>query len=493
MEYIKNIFQCKEKGHLLNSLFIFLGCFFVAFLFLISLHHSFFWDTIQLGSLHAHYYSSTLFSNFLLPDSMDSGHIPAFGMYLSLFWIFLGRSLWISHMAMLPFVIGILWQIYQLSKHFIEPKYRGLAFFMVLIDPTLSAQMILVSPDVPLMFFFLWSINHILYNNKKGLSICIAFLFLISMRGMMISFCLLLMDVIKNVFSKKQTWKEYFFLLLKRSEIYLPALFIFVTYNYFHYLEKGWIGFHNDSPWAEHFEKTDLKGFIYNIGILGWRMLDFGKVGIWLIFFFLIIKNRNRIFSLFPKGSKLNLLLFSFLIFATLLPLNMLWAKSLLNPRYLLPIYILFALFVATLLFSKNVVKEKTRIFLVGFWMIILLTGNFWIYPPKVSQGWDSSLAHIPYYSLRTEALRYLDQQAIPLEEVASFFPNQGSLDHTDLSGDPRKFSVFDNQVPYALYSNVFNISDEEYQTLQNQYTIIKEFREGRIYFRLYHKTPTPQ
>ena len=55
-------------------------------LVLLSLNNAFFWDTVQLGSRHATYFYTTNFSSFLLPNSMDSGHIPAFGFTLETLW-----------------------------------------------------------------------------------------------------------------------------------------------------------------------------------------------------------------------------------------------------------------------------------------------------------------------------------------------------------------------------------------------------------------------
>jgi hypothetical protein len=55
--------------------------------------NSFFWDTIQLASKHAHWYFENNFRNFLLPNSIDSGHIPAFGMLLAFAWKIFQKSL----------------------------------------------------------------------------------------------------------------------------------------------------------------------------------------------------------------------------------------------------------------------------------------------------------------------------------------------------------------------------------------------------------------
>lgn len=108
--------------------------------------------------------------------------------------------------------------------------------------------------------------------------------------------------------------------------------------------------------------------------------------------------------------------------------------------------------------------------------VLFLLTGNFWIYPDKVSQGWDASLAHLHYFELRHEAISYLKENEIGIEETASFFPNNTYIDAVDLNGDKRKFPDFTGKEQYVLYSNVFNIKDSEYNILKNQYWLIKSF-----------------
>ncbi|HBE43638.1 MAG TPA: hypothetical protein DDW27_21070, partial [Bacteroidales bacterium] len=122
----------------------------ILLLFLSTINNGFFWDTIQLASKHANYYLTTDFTGILLPDSIDSGHIPAFGIYLAFIWKIFGRSLIISHLAMLPFVVGILWQMKILVSRFVSKENTGWAFLLVCCDPTLLSQVTLVSPDVPL-------------------------------------------------------------------------------------------------------------------------------------------------------------------------------------------------------------------------------------------------------------------------------------------------------------------------------------------------------
>jgi len=114
----------------------------------------FFWDTTQLASKHAHFFHERQLAFDFLPDSINSGHIPAFGYYLAIFWSIFGKSLMISHLAMLPFVLGIVYFFQKLvSLSFKGPLYF-LSLLVLLSDPTMVAQVGLVSPDLALICFF---------------------------------------------------------------------------------------------------------------------------------------------------------------------------------------------------------------------------------------------------------------------------------------------------------------------------------------------------
>ncbi|OAB81812.1 hypothetical protein [Cochleicola gelatinilyticus] len=454
----------------------------VFLLFAVTAHNSFFWDTVQLGSKHAHFFLGSNFSELLLPDSLDSGHIPVFGFYLAVLWSLFGKTLLISHLAMLPFIFGLLWQLELVCRYFFPKKYSVLVVLLLLLDPTLLSQLTLISPDVPLIFFFLLGVNSVLKNNKKLLTLSILLLFLISLRGMMVSLCLLSLDLYCTI-NFRAPLKEIARNLLKRSVLYLPALGVFLAFSTYHFYVKGWIGYHEESPWAKSFARVPFSGFLYNIGILFWRLFDFGRIIIWILLFTLFaLKGRAYI-----KDEKIKLVVYFLLSTLLILPINMLWAKDLLAHRYLLPIYLIAGLLAALLLFSPHTKKAFRNIFLVG-WVVILISGNLWIYPEKISQGWDSTLAHLPYYSLRKQSLSYLAQNEIDLAEVASFFPNTSRMEMIDLNEDLRFLNGFDGHEKYVVYSNVFNISDVHHALLQTDYQPLQRFENCGVYFVIFQK-----
>ncbi|NPA44250.1 MAG: hypothetical protein GXO49_01825, partial [Chlorobi bacterium] len=360
----------------------------------------FFWDTVQLASLHAHYFYENNFNNLLLPNEIDSGHIPSFGMYIALIWKIFGKTLFASHFAILPFLYGIIWQAYLLIKKFINKKYVFLALVIFLADATLLAQSTLISPDVVLVFLFLLALNSVLKQNKILLSISVAGLFLISMRGMMVATSILTLDIIFNI--QFTNFKETFVQLLKKTIIYIPALIIFIAFNYYHYYVKGWFAYHNNSPWATNFEITNLKGFLRNIIILIWRLIDFGRIFMWIITLSIIISSYKSI----KNDKKIRKLIIILFVVSFFLLISFLMYKSLTGHRYILPIYLTFSLLTTYLIFEK--IKTKKRKIIISTLLVLgLLSGNFWVYPEKIAQGWDSSLAYLNYFKLRNKTIDY--------------------------------------------------------------------------------------
>ncbi|MEA2042312.1 MAG: hypothetical protein U9N85_07145 [Bacteroidota bacterium] len=464
---------------------IWLTGFFLFFIILtyLSSNNFFFWDTVQLGSRHAHFFYENNFSRLLLPDNIDSGHIPTFGMYLAFTWFLFGKTLFVSHFAILPFTLGIVYQLYILLHKFISDKYIFLALTLVVADPTFLSQTLLVGPDIPLMFFFLLALNSVFKNNRIILSVAVVGLFLLSMRGMMISIAILAFDIYTNI--KYQKIKETFFLLLKRSMIYYPALIVFLFYNIYHYYIKSWIGYHEDSPWAGSFERVGLLGFLKNIIVFIWRMLDFGRIFLWIAALFITFK----VFKSIKKDKKIRKLLFLFIIMSASLLISFLSYKNLSGHRYILPIYLIFAIIVSYLIFEKlNNTKFKYIIFSIVF--VGLITGNLWVYPEKYSQGWDASLAHIHYYKLHEEMKNYIQSRGIKSEDVGSVFPNTTPDKFVYLNSEKRVYANKNlNKNKYIFYSNVFNdFSDADIEILQTDFIEIEVRESWGVFVKLYKK-----
>ncbi len=419
---------------------------------------------------------------------MDSGHFPAFGIYLAALWKIFGKTLAVSHLAVLPFLIGVWYFLFKIGDFFLGQKYAWLLVVFTFLDPVFAGQSVLVSPDVAVMCFFLMGLNAVLHQRKIMLGLAAIGLAAMSMRGMMIVLSLyffsLLASIVAKEFEPKMDLKKWFIFLWNKALPFVASGLLSLAFLAAHYQHAGWIGYHVDSPWAASFEKVDFMGLVKNCAVYIWRILDFGRVflllfGTYAFYHFWQKKKLNGI----PK--KFSLLVA--LLVATLFCLSpsVLIHKGLLLHRYLLPI--LFALNLTAIYLIMNV-DLKFKNGLLGLAFIGLATGNFWVYPKHIAQGWDATLAHVPYYELRAEMIDFIEGAGLSKQEIGSAFPNISGTKYTDLTDFDNNFEKFDlEKSNYILYSNVMNdFSDEELVELEENWSVIKEIHSGGVCFVLY-------
>jgi hypothetical protein len=448
----------------------------------------FFWDTIQLASRHAGFFFDTGFRSIILPNEIDSGHIPALGIYIAGAWKIFDRSLIVSHLAMLPFVLGIVWQISKLTRKYIPEKWYFAAMIILLLDPTLMAQCTLVSPDVLLVFFFLMALNNMPAGNRIFYSLALAGLTLASMRGMMCVAGLFCADILIRIYQNRNLKNKTNIVSAIPGMVisYLPALLIAGLFFGWHYHKTGWIGYHKEMPWYPFFETVDFKTAVYNTLIMGWRLIDFGHLFIWITAFSCLWHFYRRMPSLpFSSVTLAIILITLFLSIAHAFILH----RNLSMHRYLLPVYISSTLLVLHYLY--NVTGETfPRKFFTWLLVIGLMSGNFWVYPDRIAKGWDSTLAYIPYFPLRNKMLDYMKTNSISYGETGTCFPNTGVIDRIDLSGNQASFAekdLLNNK--YIFYSNIFNdFSDDELCELRGKWQVIKEFRLIQVKVILYKR-----
>ncbi len=153
-------------------------------LYIVAARNPLMWDTIQFAADQPSWYYNTNFRYFMLPDYCDSGHPPTFGLYLAAMWKLFGKSLWVSHTAMLPFLFMIVYQAVRLGDR-IFPDNKKYAFFcslLLLSEAVLISQSSLVSPDIPVVAFFLYALNAVLSRSALHTTLAVSLLGLLSMR-----------------------------------------------------------------------------------------------------------------------------------------------------------------------------------------------------------------------------------------------------------------------------------------------------------------------
>ncbi|RMF31349.1 MAG: hypothetical protein D6765_01905 [Bacteroidetes bacterium] len=447
-------------------------------------HHAFFWDTVQLASKHAHHFFEQGFWPPLLPDALDSGHPPTFGAYLAAVWLLFGKTLPVSHLAMLPFLGLLLWAMLRIGRHLPDPRWGKWLPLLLFADPVLAAQSLLVSPDVALAAFFLLGVVGLLEGRSLWVGAAVLGLGLISLRGMMVGLGLYLWALLLLPSPGRMGFGRWIRAAGRQLLPFLPGGLLGVAFLSWHYAEKGWVGYHPDSPWAGSFAAVDARGLLRNVAVVGWRWLDFGRVfllaavagllGCWW-------RQRQPL----PAFARRMLLLWGCMVLV--LTPTMLLYKGLSAHRYLLPAFLSFSLIFAALL---TVVEGWRRGALFALVFAGLVTGNLWIYPRHISQGWDSTLAHLPWYGLRNEAISFLDQAGVPLDSVGTVFPAIGPLEWYDLNGRSDGFARLDwKKHRRVLYANIMNdFTDEELRTLETSWEVWRRWERGGVCLVLYRR-----
>jgi hypothetical protein len=446
-------------------------------IFILSKNFGMFDDDILFGSkMGNHLYNTSLF-NWSMPISFDPGHPPFLGTILALFWHIFGHELWVSHFAMIPFTIGFFIQLHKFISYFIEEtKLQFFAFFLVLADPSLATCLALVSIEIITLFFFFLAVNSLLFNHKKLQFIGLFFLSIVSFRSMMLFAGICLYEVLYRKFLQKEDLKKI--ITLKFIVYYFTASLPAFMYVGWRFLNKGWLQTHINSPWKSLWHFADFNYFIRNSVVLIWRYLDFGRIFIMLFIIISFIIYGKKIINS-TKSKLLLLLAFSSVLFIIS---TILIVTNTVGILYFITSYICLNLFAFLIL--VHFYKHKKLVFSILFFGLI--TGNLWIYPKPISTAFRATLGHVPYHSIRLEAIDYLNTNNIDIETVASFFPNYTTLDLIDFSGDQRSFLKFTGAEKYVFYANIYNLTDEELKSLENNYTILKEFNNFNITIKIY-------
>lgn len=462
------------------------------FITLLSIENSIFWDNITfISNMGNALYENGVFNWMSITPEIDPGHPPFMAVLVALTWTIFGKSLWITHLIMFPFVFGFLIQLNLFIDYFVKDKSLKLgAFILVLIDPTLLAQLVSINPEVPILCFFFLALNGILYENKINKFCGLVFLSIISYRGMMLGVGLFMVDLLLHIFYRKERFRSFF--NGKNLITYILSAIPALCYIGWRLIYKGWIISNPLQPWGKATDYSDKSGFLLNffrnIAVLIHRYLDFGRISVILLILFYFIFRRNRI-NFSRIGPLLIIALFSVIVIV----MTSLGINNPMGHRYFIPSYLCLALISFILLFHTHThlqvqaTKAKSSQWIVYTFLIVsLLGGNFWIYPDKISQGWDASLAHVHYFDLRHQAISYIEDSGIKIEQTATYFPNNTTIDAVDLNGDKRSFANFTGVEPYVLYSNVYNIKDLEYYTIQNEYRLLKSFKQMGVRVELW-------
>lgn len=434
-----------------------------------------FWDMSNISWLSNLIYD-TNFTAFIFPNSdIDQGAVPLYSTYLAFMWLVFGKSLFVCHLAILPFVIGILFQFHKLSLRFIHKNQLYFAFLLLFIEPTLFTQAYLAGIDLVFCFLFLLGINSAINNKRILLLVSLVFIPVLRLRGFTFVISIFLTDwyMNRNIFSSIKTF------IKNRFWVYFFPFIVFIFWYIIHYNYTGWLIVSANRVAFHHY--TGLNGMARNFIYIFWKIFDFGRIFLFIpiILFFI---NRK------PKEKK-NLQLILILLF-TILPyiIFLLPFSYPVSHRHFMVAYII--MIIAFTYFSFNL-KKTTRIILYSLAIAGMLSGNFWLYPERFGNGWDASMKVYPYFKLKNDFDNFIKSSAIKPHRIGAKFPMDFDLYYTKL--EPQKFGYrYINEEPiknfnYIVQSNICNtFTPGEINELKKNWICEKEFSSWPIYIRLY-------
>jgi hypothetical protein len=438
------------------------GTLFYGLITLLTSTTPFFWDTI-LTSTIAHWFYDHGTGNLIVPEIWDAGHPPFFQLYLTGLWKIFEPSLSLSHWAMFPFLMLMVYSFSQLACTLTENKEaRWLGLIFLLLHPHVMTQSTLVSYDVLHVAFFLTALLAGLKEDKWLLALAVAGLAAISLRGQITGISLVLV-----------------FGVLNRKNIFrlLPALIaslIFTAgWHGYHYHQTGWMISTPSTTWEGQRGLISLLGAIDNAKGIIRGLVDYGALMTTVLGIGGFIVRMRRTDAVSKKLLIVTSATFLILVIS-LLPFS--------NPiahRYFLSFHSILAL-----LSGIYIIELKVKKWLTLQVFIIMLSGHWWLYPERKSNGWDVTMAHYPYHQNRSALFHDLEHK----QEVASAFPLFCSLQQTDLLTDNERLKDISqastDSFRYVAWSRVCN--DMRDIDLKRMGEPIKVYGKGPTSIRLY-------
>jgi hypothetical protein len=447
-------------------------CFVLLTIF--SLHIPFFWDTAYFAK-QSNYFFQHGFVQLIPSDDLDNGGFPLYGISMALCWKLFGRSLAVSHLFIGLFLAGIAYGYYRLAKRFLRPRVMLLAVFLLFLEPCFITQSVLMTNDILLLCFFLGALNALL-SRKTGLyALFLVCLSLCSIRGLATAGSLAGIHFVLE-FRKGRT-------TIGSILSYVPLLFCILAWAVYHHIHSGWTLF---SPLRtetdEHF--LNLKGMAKQFVLTSWKLLDSGRIFCWVFLAWGIyfLANRKQINSEFKT---LLILLFVPLITILLLLIPISNPSS---SRYFMPTYLILSICIC---FIFQHLGRKTVTLCFSLLAAALLSGNFWIYPERFSNGWDTSLKVLPFFRLKQQMISYVEKAKINPKEIGTQFPLIDSSIDSDLDSSGFQFtnalSGPVSKFHYYLHSNVCNTDLlPQIVAIRLRWKVLKEVKKGEVYLCLY-------
>ncbi|MEM0996916.1 MAG: hypothetical protein AAGN35_07550 [Bacteroidota bacterium] len=450
---------------------------------IISWQFPFFWDTV-LNAKIAHWYLESDFAQLTVPERLDAGHPPFFNLYLAGIWAGVGKSLTAAHLALLPFLLVLLVQYWKLAVRFLPENVRAWALVLLFCEPTFLAQSSMITPDIVLVAMFLTSINAVLEGRRLRLALALIVMASVTFRGILAVPAVFLIEVGLGwqAGRRKPDWGKIL--------AYLPVGGLTLVWLWVHYRAVGWLLTPPPETYGAHRKLVGIGTLARNLGIVGWRFLDFGRIAVWLVVLGALVAGGRRSVRNWPDLRRLG---WMFLAPAALWTLLFIPFSNPIGMRYFLSAYLLLML-IALGLVAQWPTATLRRAGRLGM-ALVLISGHFWVYPDSIAKSWDSSLAHLPYFGLQRDLAEEMAVRGIDPAQVCTDFP---------MLAPPRFAYVRESAPPFGrdlkaterlgncefvLWSNISNgFEAAEWEILDREFTQVLDRQKGAVRMRLFRR-----
>jgi hypothetical protein len=466
-----------------NLIFLCLSLLVYCFLTFICRNNGFFWDNIQLTSIEAHWYYLTDFKTLIVPKYAPeygisgTGAPPFLALLTASLWKFISYKLWVSHLFLFLWSLLLIYNGWKFIQYLFPEKYVGWVVFIILMETSVLTQFSIASPDFILFTALIISLRGILERKSILLFIGLFFLFTISTRGVLTGSVLFIVHSY-FYFSEKQYRNGNF---VKTFWPYFPSFLVLSAYIIFYIITQGW--FYNNSKFSQAQSlPSDMFFIIKHLCDFGMRLIENGRIIIWLLAFYITFKFYKS------KSVLTSDLKFIFIFLVLLIGLYLIFVAFTKMPfltRYFMPHILLLTLLTMAGVF-EYFSERKIKLILILI-LCFELTGHFWIYPEKITKIWDSTLAHLPFYELRKECFDYIDANKIDYKDISGGFCLYDDRRFVELN-NANKIVGRDKNRLYFIYSNISNVPDEWVDEFKNPtyWVPIKSFKNGFVFIIIY-------
>lgn len=452
---------------------------FIYLLYLIivifNLNSCYFWDNIAITSKEAH-----LFFDGDITNMFTQSKQPFIGAVTAALWSLFGYKLWVSHVLILVFSFFLIYNTQKLVELLKLNQYTGLIVLIPLTEPTILSQILIASPDVLLLAFFVMGLRALLEENKIQLAISIIFLGLISNRGMFASAVLFLTYFVVNFIYAKE---KGFFAWIYSNVIPILAVVISLSYNVIMLTARKW---EIVTPeYSNHYlPPASVSQIIRHGAEFALRLFENGRIFMFVLAAFVLyhfLKKKNKL----TDYERILLIVFAahlsiyvVFIFVSSMPFS---------ARYFMPFYFTLSLLIFSLL-QRTILNKQVKL-IATLIVVFQFTGNLWVYPDVVAKSWDCTLAHYPYYELRNECFAYIDEKQIDYAEVSGGFCFYSDRRYVELL-EGNKLVNSDQSRKYYIYSNISNPTDEEVALFSDRtkWEVEKSFSKWPVKVVLYRQ-----